>query len=476
MSKKLLLADDSITIQKVIGITFANEDFELSVVDNGDAALEKARSEIPDLILADVFMPGMNGYELCAAVRQEPALRGVPVLLLTGTFEPFDENKARAVGADSWIAKPFESQALIDRVEELLARPPRPAPPVAEAPVATTIAPAVPASVAAADIWGELAEAGVAETETAQPIEFSSEEASAAAPESAPLPAAGETVAMEEDIWGAVSFDEEDLLAGGVMDETAEDIWGAMEEEPPAAEAPAATVAEESFLFEDEPAAVEAPSAVPATPSALEEFVFEEEEESFAPMAFSELEEPEEEILPLEEFDILEEEELGEVPVAPVEEEFVFGESAEAFPAEAPVSPAGFGEVPVFEEEAAIDETIAFEEGFSLTEEGPEWGIAEGPGVAIEPSVPAAEEFFITPAEAAMEPEPAAAPVAVAGVEERVRALSEEELAQIVERVAGSVIERLAGSVLERIVWEVVPDLAENLVREEIRKLKEGVQ
>ncbi len=123
MSKKLLLADDSITIQKVIGITFANEDYELSVVDNGDAALEMARAVRPDLILADVFMPGKNGYELCAAVKKEPALGGVPVLLLTGTFEPFDEKKAEQAGADSWIAKPFESQALIDRVEELLSRP-----------------------------------------------------------------------------------------------------------------------------------------------------------------------------------------------------------------------------------------------------------------------------------------------------------------------------------------------------------------
>ena len=92
--------------------------------------------EVITLILADVFMPGKNGYELCSAVRQEPALRDVPVLLLTGTFEPFDENKARAAGADSWIAKPFESQALIDRVEELLARVPQPA--AVPAPVITS--------------------------------------------------------------------------------------------------------------------------------------------------------------------------------------------------------------------------------------------------------------------------------------------------------------------------------------------------
>jgi len=60
MSKRLLLADDSITIQKVIGITFANEDYQLDVVDNGDAALARARETVPDLILADVYMPGQK--------------------------------------------------------------------------------------------------------------------------------------------------------------------------------------------------------------------------------------------------------------------------------------------------------------------------------------------------------------------------------------------------------------------------------
>jgi CheY-like chemotaxis protein len=209
MSKKLLLADDSITIQKVIGITFANEDYELTVVDNGDAALEKARSENPDLILADVFMPGKNGYELCAAVRLDPRLRGVPVLLLTGTFEPFDEDKARAAGADSWIAKPFESQALIDRVEELLARPQPQAAPATETPVAAAVAPAAPAPEAAADIWGDLAESGAAEAETVQPAEVFAETFSAAEPVTRCRGSGG----ARGGHLGRRLFDEEDLLA-----------------------------------------------------------------------------------------------------------------------------------------------------------------------------------------------------------------------------------------------------------------------
>ncbi len=121
MPKTLLLADDSVTIQKVVGISFANEDVVLVTVDNGDDALLRARELRPDLVLADVAMPGKDGYEVCEAIKADPQLRHVPVLLLSGTFENFDEARARTVGADGHITKPFEAQALVDRVNELLA-------------------------------------------------------------------------------------------------------------------------------------------------------------------------------------------------------------------------------------------------------------------------------------------------------------------------------------------------------------------
>jgi CheY-like chemotaxis protein len=123
MSKTLLLADDSVTIQKVVGITFASEDVELVTVDNGDDALSKAREIKPDLVLADISMPGLDGYELCAAIKAEPDLSGTPVILLTGTFETFDERRTAEAGAEAHIAKPFEAQALVDLVHSLLERP-----------------------------------------------------------------------------------------------------------------------------------------------------------------------------------------------------------------------------------------------------------------------------------------------------------------------------------------------------------------
>lgn len=122
MPKTILLADDSVTIQKVVGISFANEDVVLLTVDNGDDAVAQARERRPDLILADIAMPGLDGYAVCEAIKADASLRHVPVLLLSGTFESFDEERARQVGADGHITKPFEAQALVDRVNDLLAR------------------------------------------------------------------------------------------------------------------------------------------------------------------------------------------------------------------------------------------------------------------------------------------------------------------------------------------------------------------
>jgi CheY-like chemotaxis protein len=122
MPKTILLADDSVTIQKVVGISFANEDVVLLTVDNGDDAVLRAREARPDLVLADIAMPGKDGYAVCEAVKNDPELAHVPVLLLSGTFETFDDERARQVRADGHITKPFEAQALVDRVNDLLAR------------------------------------------------------------------------------------------------------------------------------------------------------------------------------------------------------------------------------------------------------------------------------------------------------------------------------------------------------------------
>jgi len=121
----LLLADDSVTIQRVIELTFAEEDVQVVAVSDGDQAIERLESAPPDIVLADIGMPGRNGYEVARYIRQTPKLAHIPVVLLTGAFEPVDQAKATEVGCDGVLAKPFEPQLVIGRVKELLASPVR---------------------------------------------------------------------------------------------------------------------------------------------------------------------------------------------------------------------------------------------------------------------------------------------------------------------------------------------------------------
>lgn len=122
MSKrKLLLADDSVTIQKVVNLTFADEGIEVITTGDGNSAMEKVREIKPDLVMADVNMPGINGYQICEQIKHDEATKQTPVILLVGSFEPFDEEKAQAVGADDYLTKPFQSiRQLVSKVNDLL--------------------------------------------------------------------------------------------------------------------------------------------------------------------------------------------------------------------------------------------------------------------------------------------------------------------------------------------------------------------
>lgn len=122
MTHRILLADDSVTIRKVVELTFSDEDFTIDSVGDGTQAFEHARAQRPDVIISDVAMPGLNGYELCRRVKSDPNLQSVPFLFLKGTFESFDEEQARSSGADGFIVKPFESQEMIAKVKDLIAR------------------------------------------------------------------------------------------------------------------------------------------------------------------------------------------------------------------------------------------------------------------------------------------------------------------------------------------------------------------
>jgi CheY-like chemotaxis protein len=119
--RKLLLADDSLTIQKVVSLTFEDEAMEVTTVGSGAEALAYLGESLPDIVLADVFMPEPNGYQLCERIKADERTRHIPVVLLVGTFEPFNQAEARRVGADEVLTKPFQSiRDLVNKVGGLL--------------------------------------------------------------------------------------------------------------------------------------------------------------------------------------------------------------------------------------------------------------------------------------------------------------------------------------------------------------------
>lgn len=403
MGTKLLLADDSITIQKVVGIIFSGEDYELTIVDNGDAALAKARDTRPDVLLVDAVMPGKTGYEVCEEVRRDAGLKDVPILLLTGAFEPFDEAKARQSGADDFIAKPFESQHLIDKVVTLAelgkqrktapvqpqpaVAPASPPPPPQPAPSAVPPAPQPAASPFAVeivegteddDLWGAFELEEVAEEETAGFGEVS---------------LAGEETLVTEVTEEPFSFAEEPETA-------AQGAGFAPQWEP---------VGEEAFGFEEEAGggvfaapAEKAPAPVEGTGGAFD-------------------------VISDEEFGVFQEEPTPLFETAPAEPADIFAEIAEQAP--------------------ALQEQIA------PLPAGPESGLRF-----------ALEEEYVPVAEAAPAAAAVAPPVQTTAAGEI--SLSEEQLAALVSRISRDILEKIA--------WEVVPDLAERIIREEIQKIKDG--
>ena len=123
MSYTLLLADDSVTTQRVLELTFAEHAVRVVGVGDGELALERLKSEPVHIVLADIGLAKISGYDLAARIRQEPTLASLPVLLLTGAFDTIDEARVRQSGAAGTLVKPLESGFVIKRVKELLGIP-----------------------------------------------------------------------------------------------------------------------------------------------------------------------------------------------------------------------------------------------------------------------------------------------------------------------------------------------------------------
>ncbi len=155
MPKRILLAEDSVTVTKMVQIALAHEDAVITAVKNGQEAIVAAHAARPDVALLDAVMPGKSGYEVCGELRAA-GMADLPILILTGNSTPYDEARGREVAADGNLVKPFDTQALIDRIGQLCSqgRPKegsavRPLP-TAQTRTATAAAPPAPAAAPAA--------------------------------------------------------------------------------------------------------------------------------------------------------------------------------------------------------------------------------------------------------------------------------------------------------------------------------------
>ena len=124
MTSKILVADDSVTIQKIVAMAFENEDAVVEGIGNGKEAFDHLQNFSPDVVLADVDMPGYNGFELSRMIKESSEFHSVAVLLLASDFEDFNEHLFKESRADDHISKPFKSDDIVQRVKELLSHEP----------------------------------------------------------------------------------------------------------------------------------------------------------------------------------------------------------------------------------------------------------------------------------------------------------------------------------------------------------------
>jgi CheY-like chemotaxis protein len=437
MSRRILLADDSVTIQKVIELTFMDEDFEVRAVSNGDEALALLPDFRPEFVIADVHMPGANGYEVCR--RAKALLPNVPVLLLVGTFEPFDEGQSRSSGADSFLKKPFDSQELLQRVQTLLGSA-SPAPAAASAPSPTFGAATAfpPGPTAAPYPPGPTA---VPSSPFAEP-EPSFE-----------LPSLGPDFSVATPDFGAPSA----LNAEAP-------IWGSLDLEAPAVESPSPFADEAPLtLLDDQPFALE--DERPAL-SFEDDRAFALEDEGALsldePLTFRE--EPAEELSfsydpPQDRFlDEIERPVSVETPMSttPPEPEYSWATDEERLGV--PI-----GAAPLVDSLEETEERIHAAPSYQTG--GPTGSI--GGIAAHEPASP-----FAAGTEAYAPQVPASAPLQVGYTESYSGNGSGSLSDSDIDRIARRMVELLGEKVVRDIAWEVIPDLAEVVIKERLRELE----
>ena len=120
---KVLVVDDEVNITQILEFSIGAEGFEVISAQNGEEAIEKARREQPDLIILDIMMPKIDGYEACRILKANPLTKNIPVVLLTAKGRDIDKRLGMEVGATDYIVKPFSPNKLVERIHQLLSCP-----------------------------------------------------------------------------------------------------------------------------------------------------------------------------------------------------------------------------------------------------------------------------------------------------------------------------------------------------------------
>ncbi|NTW57601.1 MAG: response regulator [Nitrospirae bacterium] len=468
MPVKILLADKSITIQKVVEMLFSGKEYEVTCVSDGDSAFGEASRIVPDVVLADVDLPRIDGYSLAGRLRETAALAKVPVILMLSRDDVYDAMKGKLAGILDNIAKPFESQDLIGKVKKALSAAPAPA--ERPSPSPTSAAAPIPSSKPAAEP-ALPPKPAVAPPSPYRPVA-----------ERAPVPPSKPREAVPKDIFDII----EEAPAKAEVKEAP-----ALQYSPrPAKTAKAAEPDEEMFEVEPEYEVEPEPELEkPATSRLPDLSAAPKPRDEWAGLMTEERPEPAPGPLPTSEsFDtdrlFGKEPAISQAPAAQTLEP-AFETDAGA-PGPEPTAPPSFDFNEPLSDEAkealplgqrAMDEMreglglgggtaratdmhpdIVSFESLDMASRAPHEDYTFVPPAAVTPAAPPAAE---RPAVAPAAERPAAAPPRLPGVPD-----------DMLKDVAKESIEKVMREILERVAWEVIPDLAERLIREEIERLK----
>ncbi|MBN1595889.1 response regulator [candidate division FCPU426 bacterium] len=120
MSKKILVVDDEPAISRLVKMSLAVDGYDVRTANSGFEAMEEIESWKPELVVLDIMMPGMNGYEVCFEVKSKPQTKGIKIVFLSARGNPGDAQQGLSLGADDYLMKPFDPDELLEKIRGII--------------------------------------------------------------------------------------------------------------------------------------------------------------------------------------------------------------------------------------------------------------------------------------------------------------------------------------------------------------------